>query len=301
MNADTMEAVLKRRFRLDQAPTLAAHTPNAPVAFSRLKCDRPHPGLAGPVPPEDSFALQVTLQPIRSWELRTNRGVNVQPAAKPGDVFLFDLSENPRVNWCEPFDVVRFYISRAALDTMAYERGAQRTAGLRMPEAGSHDPVMHGMALALSASLARPQDAPSLFVDHMALAFHAHAVQAYGGAVRTGRSSGGLAPWQMRRVRDVIEATLDGDHTISQLAAECGLSSSHFTRAFKHTTGLAPHNWLTRKRVERARTLLAETDMAQTDIALACGFADQSHFCRVFARLENQSPGRWRHQHARNA
>ena len=85
----------------------------------------------------------------------------------------------------------------------------------------------------------------------MALAFHAHVISAYGGIVE-GRRRLGLAPWQLRRVGDAMEAELDADHSIGRLARECGLSSSHFARAFKTTTGLAPHQWLTRRRVARA-------------------------------------------------
>ena len=87
------------------------------------------------------------------------------------------------------------------------------------------------------------------------------AFRAYGGASEGRESYGGLAPRQLRE-----------------------------------TTGLAPHQWLTRRRVQRARELLAQTTMDLADIALACGFVDQSHFSRVFARTEKQSPGRWRRQ-----
>jgi transcriptional regulator GlxA family with amidase domain len=155
---------------------------------------------------------------------------------------------------------------------------------------------MHGMAMSLIASMVRPNEAQALFVEYMALAFHAHAATVYGGAPNGHSSHGGLAPWQLTRACDVMEADLGESHSISCLAGECGLSSSHFARAFKETTGLAPHQWLTRRRVQRARELLAQSTMELTDIALACGFVDQSHFSRVFARTEKQSPGRWRRQ-----
>jgi transcriptional regulator GlxA family with amidase domain len=132
----------------------------------------------------------------------------------------------------------------------------------------------------------------------MALAFHAHVAHAYGGISEGRESYGGLAPWQLRRACDTMEAELETNHSISRLAGDCGLSSSHFARAFKETTGLAPHQWLTRRRVQHARELLAQTTMDLTDIALACGFVDQSHFSRIFARIEKQSPGRWRRQRA---
>jgi AraC family transcriptional regulator len=98
----------------------------------------------------------------------------------------------------------------------------------------------------------------------------------------------------MKRIVEAVEANPGVNHTISVLARECSLSSSYFARAFKETTGLAPHQWLTRKRIEHARRLLAQTSMELSEIALACGFVDQSHFSRVFAHQEKRSPGKWR-------
>ena len=297
MDANAVEAAVRGRFRLERAPTLAAPMISGmPIAFTRLQCAREENGRAGPVPVENSFAFQVMMQPLRTWELWTNRGHNTLPLTVPGDTFMFDLSENPRIELHNPFDMVRFYISQSTLDSLAYERGLRRVGGLRVPRSGTYDPVMHGMAMSLTASMARPNDAQTLFVEYMALAFHAHAVHAYGGVPEGHRGCGGLAPWQLRRACDAMEAELEASHSISRLADECGLSSSHFARGFKETTGLAPHQWLTRRRVQRARELLSQTTMELTDIALACGFVDQSHFSCIFARTEKQSPGRWRRQ-----
>ncbi len=297
MNSDAIDTMMSRRFRLQNAPTLAAPTPTkAPIAFTRLRCDAAGHGRAGPVPPENSFAFQVQLRPIRAWEIWTDRGRAELPPSGPGDVFLFDLSENPRLELHDPFDMVRFYISQSTLDSLACEQDLPRVAGLRAPKSGMADPVMHGMALALTASMARPNEAQALFVEHMALAFHAHAAQAYGGARPERRHSGGLTSWRLRRACDLMQSELNANHSISRLAGECGLSSSHFARAFKDATGLAPHQWLMRRRIERARELLAQSPMELADIALACGFVDQSHFSRVFASIEKMSPGKWRRQ-----
>jgi AraC-like DNA-binding protein len=91
-----------------------------------------------------------------------------------------------------------------------------------------------------------------------------------------------------------VEAHLDGDPSIIDLARECGLSSSHFARAFSRTTGMPPHRWLMKRRVERAKHLLATGELELAQIALACGFVDQSHLNRVFTRFEDCAPGRWR-------
>jgi AraC family transcriptional regulator len=104
---------------------------------------------------------------------------------------------------------------------------------------------------------------------------------------------GGLTPLQLRRVRDSIDARLGQDISLAQLAGDCGLSTSHFARAFARSTGIPPHRWLTRRRVERAKELMY-TDATLAEIALMCGFSDQSHLTRVFAQVVGVTPGRWR-------
>ena len=89
-------------------------------------------------------------------------------------------------------------------------------------------------------------------------------------------------------------ARLNGEVTLEVLAQECGLSRSHFARAFKKATGLPPHRWLLDRRIERARELLLNSPLPIADVADLCGFADQSHFTRVFTNALGVSPGEWR-------
>ena len=78
-------------------------------------------------------------------------------------------------------------------------------------------------------------------------------------------------------------SNLAADITLPELAGECGLSVSYFTRAFKPSTGDAPHRWLLRQRVQHAKALLRKTKLSLAEIAIASDFADQSHFSRVYA------------------
>ena len=110
----------------------------------------------------------------------------------------------------------------------------------------------------------------------------------------TSRNRAGLAPWQIRRAYAFIEAHLDADPSISDLARECRLSASHFARAFRQSVGMTPHHWLMSRRIERAKKFLLEGDLELAQIALACGFVDQSHLTRNFTRHEGYSPGKWR-------
>ena len=116
---------------------------------------------------------------------------------------------------------------------------------------------------------------------------------------RLGR--GGLAPWQPERATLLMRSEIPADHTIAKLAGVCGLSRSHFGRAFKASTGLTPHKWLLRLRVQRAAELLERTKDSISTIAVTCGFADQSHLTRVFHTVMGSSPAHWRRLRWSNA
>jgi AraC family transcriptional regulator len=102
---------------------------------------------------------------------------------------------------------------------------------------------------------------------------------------------------KLQRQVNLINVNLAHDLSIAEIAHECGLSSGYFARAFKRSTGVPPYQLLTKMRVERAKELLKDPRCELADIALLCGFVDQSHFTRVFSRSEGYSPGRWRRLH----
>jgi AraC family transcriptional regulator len=134
-----------------------------------------------------------------------------------------------------------------------------------------------------------------LFVDHVLLALGVHVAQTYGGMRRLSPPiRGGLAAWHVRRAKEILSANLDGRVPLKEVARECRLSVSHFSRAFRRTMGAAPHNWLLTHRVEVAKEKLRDGRLSSLDVALACGFADQSHLTRVFTRTLGVSPGAWR-------
>lgn len=104
---------------------------------------------------------------------------------------------------------------------------------------------------------------------------------------------GQLAPWQLRRVTEYLAAHLAEDVPLQTLSDLVKLSRSYFSRAFKISTGLAPHQWLLQARVGKAKQLLLETDRPLAQIAIDVGFADQAHFTRTFRREAGDSPGAW--------
>lgn len=107
-------------------------------------------------------------------------------------------------------------------------------------------------------------------------------------------AQGGLAPWQIRKVTSHIEAHLDRPIRNDDLAALVRLNPSHFGRAFRNSFGEPPHEYVIRRRVERAQGLMLSTDASLSAIAMDCGLADQSHLTRLFRRIAGESPRAWR-------
>ncbi len=134
--------------------------------------------------------------------------------------------------------------------------------------------------------------------DPAAFALHARPRLDLGGAAGAMPPApvrhGGLAPGVVRRVRDYMDAHLGDSIDLATLAGVAGLSVHHFAREFKRSTGDTPHDHLIRRRVERARDMLATTGDSLAEIAFAVGFADQGHLARHFRRMLGVTPGQYR-------
>ena len=105
---------------------------------------------------------------------------------------------------------------------------------------------------------------------------------------------GGLPPGAMRRVREYVDAHLGESMDLAELASIAGLSVFHFARQFKQSAGITPHHYLVQRRIERAQDMLARTDLALSEIAVAAGFSDQSHLTRHFRQMLGTTPREFR-------
>jgi AraC family transcriptional regulator len=107
---------------------------------------------------------------------------------------------------------------------------------------------------------------------------------------------GGLAPWQRKRVEDLVREDAEGKLTLSALADECGLSVSHFGRSFRQTFQTSPHRYLILQRIAKAKELLKAASLSLLEVALECGFSDQAAFNRTFKTVVGASPGKWQRE-----
>jgi AraC family transcriptional regulator len=107
-------------------------------------------------------------------------------------------------------------------------------------------------------------------------------------------SQGRLLAWQARKVRNYVDGHIAERILVADLSAVIQLSEAHFSRAFRRTSGESPHAFVIRRRVEFAAHYLLQTDASLSDIALRCGFSDQSHLCKAFRQATGQPPALWR-------
>lgn len=250
----------------------------------------------GRVTSESGFILSLQRKDSTAHELRLGgRRVHVVPFPQ-GMMSLLTLALDPNPYSDDTFACCSLYFRRATFDQLADDLGEIRIDEFDFrPGIAVNDPVVNNLVPCLRSSMEQPERINTGFIDHVVNALHTHLAQRYGG-LRISRMTerGSLAPWQLRLARDTINAHLEGPISLAQIAGDCGLSVSHFAKAFKCSTGVSPHRWLTQRRIHRAKELMRTTTTLLAQIALVCGFSDQSHFNRVFSRATGTTPNQWR-------
>jgi AraC family transcriptional regulator len=211
-----------------------------------------------------------------------------------GGVSVLNLQEKPAILLPNPFDTLVLHVTQSALDEIAYAHKTPRVEQLVWP-LGHLDPVVYHMGKTLVASLDQPNHTSKVFLDHVLHALNCHFVCSYGGLRKSApRSRGGLSPLQMRRATEFLEAHLDGNINLDQVARVCDLSVSHFARAFRQTFRRPPYRWLIERRVARAKDLIASSHLPLAEIAIQSGFGDQGAMNRSFKKILGVTPGMWR-------
>jgi AraC family transcriptional regulator len=135
----------------------------------------------------------------------------------------------------------------------------------------------------------------AFFLDGVTVALASYVIRHYSAdAPLIANSVGGMAPSTLRRCIVLMEARLERDLGLGELASEAGLSTSHFIRSFRESTGKTPYQFLLERRVQRAQTLMRDPRASLSEIAISSGFADQHHLARVFRRITGITPSTYR-------
>jgi AraC-like DNA-binding protein len=272
------------------------------MAVTEIRADDPVLGLTPPVPTEDAFLLSLMFRGLDNHEAWESERPCPRHSIAAGQFIIRDLKREQAALIEQPHHSLQLYLPRAALDEIADDAEVSRIGELRYrPGVPFSDPVVWHLGSCLLPALEHSEQANRLFLEHVTLALGIHVAHTYGDLKPLSKThKGGLTGWQEKRAKELLSANLSGGVSLRELAEQCGLSVNHFSRAFKQSTGLAPHQWLIRRRVEVATAVLSNPHISLAEVALICGFADQSHLTRVFSHIMGTSPGAWRRTYGIN-
>ena len=194
-----------------------------------------------------------------------------------------------------PIDYAHIYLPPARLARATQSIFDRNIGGLDLHErVGSRVPLLASLFRAILDAAPAPHRR-GLYLETLTEAFLGRLLDAHTALAEHARPARyALAPRRLAAVIDDIEARFAEPVSLDELAAVGRLSRFHFARAFAQATGLAPHAFLMRRRLQEAKRLLRETDLGLAAIARACGYAHASHFSNSFRRAEGCSPGTYR-------
>lgn len=160
-----------------------------------------------------------------------------------------------------------------------------------IPPFALDDPLIYAIGLALKTDLELQKPGGRLYAETLANALSVHLVRRYSNqTLQPPQAYDGLSPRQLKPVLGYINDHLERDLSLEELAAIAQLSQYHFSRAFKRSTGMSPHQYVIRQRIEQAKLLLREGKISICEIAIVCGFTHQSHLNGHFKRLTGVTP-----------
>ena len=299
----TYGSELARCFYLNEASSLLVSLPShAQFAITRVRSPHGVPSPSASVRPERAFtiAVHLTNPDFRKWGTWVDRRFLKVQSWVAGGVGIFDLESDPRALRDTAFDCVHYNLPRSTLDAFAEDAGLPGIGSLSCKQ-GTEDPVLHHLTQIVLPYLGQAHRPSDLFLDHFALMLCGRLAETYATVGRVARiRAGGLARWQIRRVREMIEQPHGADLRLAQLAQQCGLSASQFARSFKRSFGSSVHRYVILQRVERAKTLLLGSTLRLADIAAQVGFSDQAAFSRTFHDIVGTPPAKWRLQNGRD-
>jgi AraC family transcriptional regulator len=236
------------------------------------------------IPLEGSFFSKV---PSAAGGQRTVRGI-------AGNICIIPAGVVYSAYWEDDLEHLSIFLEPQLLTRVAREMFRNERIEL-MDTCGGEDPLIRHIGLALLAEIDSQGSSARLYVDSLVNTLAIHLLRNHAVFDLKWKSfSGGLAGYRLRRATEFIEESLADDLSLAEIARAADLSPYHFARAFKQSTGLTPLRYLMERRIERARHLLADTELPIVEVSYKVGFKSQSHFTTIFRRLTATTPRAYR-------
>ena len=227
-------------------------------------------------------------------ELITSSGIGVRGTQTKGNVCVLPSGLDHQAALEGNSEHLALYLDPSLIMKAAAE--AQLSGSIEIAERYTrHDNVIRSVGMALLGELETEGLSGRLYAESLGNVLAVHLLRYY--AVSTPHPvtfTGGLSARKLRQVTEFIGDNYSRDLKLAELAQVAGMSSFHFSREFKRTTGTTPHQYLIKFRIERSKALLARNDLPLTEVGLRSGFSHQSHFTRLFRRITGTTPNSYR-------
>ena len=277
------------------APEASVESPDTPVEAAIWSgTPREMNGIADPETHVLSFALGTF-----GADVLVNRRRRFSRIFSPGRAQLTPAGAEPGAVYRDPFRLLHLYLPTSLVTRAATDLGLETQSLVLVDPEGSDDPELASLGQLMTTAVEQRLPRSALYLESLSLVTAMHLLRRWSNrACRADEaqstSAGQLAAWQLRRAIDLLNARLADRVRLAELAREVRLSPYHFARAFKASTGFAPHQYHLRLRLERAREQLAASDLDVTAIAASVGYDDPGYLARIFRRTYGAAPLQYR-------
>ncbi len=274
---------------------------NSPILFKREACRddfwvKHLRVLPGELPSHTAKFNEVnlTLDGSLFTERQTSSGKTRSDIADANSMCMMPAGQTVTANWNHEYEYLTIDFSRNYMSQMALEMKLSSRVELK-ETVSKKDVLIQHLSLAFLAEAEKKEASSRLYSESIAHTLMFHLLKNYSTADFQNKSfSGGLSGSKLRRVTEFINDNLENDLTLTEIAAVAGLSHFHFARAFRKTMNITPQHYITNRRIEKAKELLAKSNLPIVEVGFQTGFKNQSHFTALFRKFTSLTPKIWR-------
>ena len=242
----------------------------------------------------DYHEVNISVSGYLTTEKISSTGRYVRTKGGAGNLCLTPCGQTIGAYWKKPLDNMGILLAPDFVRKVAVEN--RFSADFEFNEIyKDKDPLIEHIGFALLDESSSETPIGNLYTDSLIQTLTLHLLKNYSNAASVRENvNGGLSGYKLKRVQEFIDANLEEDLSLAELAEVADLSQFHFARAFRKSTGQTPQQYLMQQRIERAKQLLSKDDLPIVEISLRTGFKNQSHFTTLFRKFTKHTPKLWR-------
>jgi AraC family transcriptional regulator len=218
----------------------------------------------------------------------------IQEAFLSRHIEIYPAHHAHQMSWQGDIEFIHLYLDPSSMQQVVSEATKGRPIEL-LPQLNIQDPLIRSLGMTLISELKFNREQSRLYAETAAALLSVHLFQHYSAWKQVVKEyTGGLSQGNLQQVLDYINSYLDQNLSLNELANLVHISPYYFARLFKQSTGIAPHQYVTRCRIKKATQLLTQRSLSVLEITQQVGFQSQSHFTTLFHRSLGVTPTEYR-------